>query len=100
MHGEARVHPVRRQRARVDPAACGVRLGIALREAAENEASRAGMCLSHWIKRLVENALNTPNASANDRNEAEISRQNNSPNDALRIELDSAYNEKMEELNR
>jgi hypothetical protein len=48
--------PVLRKRL-VDPAACGVRLGVELRAAAEREAYRSGMCLSLWIKQVVEEAL-------------------------------------------
>ena len=48
--------PVLRKRL-VDPAACGVRLGVELRTAAEQEAYGSGMCLSHWIKKVVEEAL-------------------------------------------
>jgi hypothetical protein len=40
-----------------DPAACGIRLGVELRAAAEREAYLSGMCLSHWIKALVQEAV-------------------------------------------
>ena len=48
--------PVQRTKL-VDPAACGVRLGVELRAAAEQEAYRSGMCLSHWIKKVVQEAV-------------------------------------------
>jgi hypothetical protein len=46
-----------RWRPLVDPAACGVRLGVQLRAAAEQLAWSQGLCLSHWIKRLVEDFI-------------------------------------------
>jgi hypothetical protein len=52
----ARSTPVRRKPL-VDPAACGVRLGVELRAAAEQEAYDCGMCLSHWIKKVVDEAV-------------------------------------------
>lgn len=48
--------PVMRKRL-ADPAACGIRLGVELRAAAEREAYLSGMCLSHWIKHVVQEAL-------------------------------------------
>ena len=48
--------PVMRKKL-ADPAACGIRLGVELRAAAEQEAYRSGMCLSHWIKQLVQEAV-------------------------------------------
>lgn len=48
----------------VDPAACGVRLGIELRAAAEQLAWNEGLCLSHWIKRLVEGFVAKANQEA------------------------------------
>jgi hypothetical protein len=89
--------PVHRKRL-VDPAACGVRLGVELRMAAEQAAYGAGMCLSHWIKKLVAEAVSNFGASGNGiaRN-AEIHAEDktkSAPDD-----LDSAYALEMEQLN-
>jgi hypothetical protein len=32
-------------------------IGVELRAAAERQAYRSGMCLSHWIKQIVEDAV-------------------------------------------
>ncbi len=52
----ARLTPID-QKSLADPAACGVRLGVELRAAAEREAYDQRMWLSHWIKRLVPDAV-------------------------------------------
>ncbi len=102
MSGMSSVHacttPVHRKRL-VDPAACGVRLGVELRAAAEQEASRLGMCLSHWIKKAVEEAISR--SAVHDG-----TRRGDEPNLPLRpetksvgTELDRAYEREMEKLN-
>lgn len=81
-----------------DPAACGIRLGVELRAAAEQEAYRSGMCLSHWIKRVVEEAVRLSG-----RHSAKRTLVANSSSVAPRVgsnptSLDSAYQEHMEKL--
>ncbi len=83
--------PVNRKRL-VDPAACGVRLGVDLREAAEKRAYSSGMCLSHWIKATVAAALNGTHDIENylsDKTNV-IQRE--------RSAFDAAYEREMEEL--
>jgi hypothetical protein len=58
--------PVMRKRL-ADPAACGVRLGVQLRADAEQEAYLSGMCLSHWIKQVVQEALRNFTYAKNER---------------------------------
>lgn len=48
--------PVGRKRL-LDPGACGVRLGLELRVAAERQAYSEGMVLSHWIRKVVQEAV-------------------------------------------
>lgn len=96
MHGG--LTPLLRKRL-VDPAACGVRLGVELRAAAEREAYGSGMCLSHWIKKLVEQALTKSPRFR--KGHLEISQhiaakpQSDLPED----ELDSEFAQEMEKLN-
>jgi hypothetical protein len=112
----------------VDPAACGVRLGVQLRSAAEQLAWSQGLCLSHWIKRLVEDFVanakgNVEGELTTDRDSeielpavhsqiaprhprsnpafnsaAQIRRVESRQKDALQSALNAAYAEKMEEL--
>lgn len=111
----------------VDPAACGVRLGVELRAAAEQLAWSEGLCLSHWIKRLVEEFVakasedldadltihpkretkdGNARTEATDgsrriwktKNGAEIQNARLQQKDAVQSALDTAYAEKMEEL--
>jgi hypothetical protein len=82
----------------IDPAACGVRLGVELRAAAEQEASSAGICLSHWIRQLVEHAVKASNAPQATQARVEIQPIKFQPKDALQSALNAAYTEKMEEL--
>jgi hypothetical protein len=77
--------PVVRKRL-VDPAACGVRLGVELRAAAEREAYQAGMCLSHWIKRLVQDAIASGGREA-DRNTNEFNPSLEPKSDSFRCIL-------------
>ncbi len=48
--------PVGRKRL-LDPGACGVRLGVELRADAERQAYSEGMVLSHWIRKVVQEAV-------------------------------------------
>jgi len=79
-----------------DPAACGVRLGIELREAAELEAYSSGMCLSHWIKGVVQEALSKSSVENQNKNADELQHK---PNNKENKELDEAYRLEMEKLN-
>jgi hypothetical protein len=95
MHGFTA--PVHRKRL-LDPAACGVRLGVELRAAAEREAYRVGMCLSVWIRGLVESALreakSSPHPSEPDlRRESQIDSTDFKP-----TKLDAAFAEEMGKL--
>jgi len=83
----------------VDPAACGVRLGIELRAAAEREANSAGMCLSHWIKQVVRNAVKASRTRKGANSDAEIQGKTGQQNDAVKSALDTAFTEEMEKLN-
>jgi hypothetical protein len=89
--------PIVRKRL-VDPAACGVRLGVELRAAAEREAYQAGMCLSHWIKRLVQDAIGSVAREA-DRKKDEFNPSLQPKSDSSNRELDSAFQREMEKLN-
>lgn len=91
--------PIQRKRL-VDPAACGVRLGVRLRAEAEKEAYGSGMCLSHWIKQVVEMAIVASRIKRSTTDETEILRELNTHGDPLQLALDSSYNKKMEELKR
>jgi len=90
--------PVRRKTL-ADPAACGVRLGVELRAAAEQAAYSSGMCLSHWIKRLVEQAVGksfrTHRAHLNASERIATEPRSDSP----KSELDSEFAEEMGKLN-
>ncbi len=88
--------PIHRKRL-VDPAACGVRLGMELRAAAEREAYQSGMCLSHWIKRLVQDAMGSGGREV-DRNKNEFKPSPEPTSDSLTHELDSAFQREMEKL--
>jgi hypothetical protein len=90
--------PVHRKRL-IDPAACGVRLGVELRAAAEQQAYDSGMCLSHWIKKVVENAISK--STYRRRNSVETTPHRLLPPepDSKGSDLDSAFAEEMEKLN-
>lgn len=88
-----------RNRTLVDPAACGVRLGIELREAAEREAKSAGMCLSHWIKQVVEGALKASGKTQSIEHEQKHKPAVTEPDNALNAAFNSAFAEEMEKLN-
>jgi hypothetical protein len=87
-----------RKRMLIDPAACGVRLGVELRAAAEQEADSAGICLSHWIRQLVEHAVKASKPLQETKAEPAIQQVRFQPKDALQSALTAAYAEKMEEL--
>lgn len=89
--------PIQRKRL-VDPAACGVRLGVELRAAAEREAYQSGMCLSHWIKRVVQDAIRSDGREA-DRNKNEFKPSPEPKSDSSNSEFDSAFQRDMEKLN-
>lgn len=89
--------PVGRKRL-VDPAACGIRLGVELRAAAERRAYISGMCLSHWIKHVVEEALRRDQESSlvdSSDTTAQFAKHNKSDG----TELNLAYEHEMEKLN-
>jgi hypothetical protein len=96
MHDHAT--PVRRKLL-VDPAACGVRLGVELRAAAEQAAYGSGMCLSHWIKRVVEEALSKSRGPR--RRHFKMSQEvtTEPQSDSPKGELNSEFAEEMEKLN-
>ena len=88
--------PIQRKRL-VDPAACGVRLGVELRAAAEREAYQSGMCLSHWIKRVVQDAIR-PGGREKERDENEFKPRVEPKSDLSNHGLDSAFQRDMEKL--
>lgn len=78
------MHKYRKPKSRrelVDGGACGVRLGLDLRAAAEREASRAGICLSHWIKRVVEDVIRKSTEAAERILDVEFSKEMEALND-------------------
>lgn len=89
--------PIQRKRL-VDPAACGVRLGVELRAAAEREAYQSGMCLSHWIKRVVQDAIR-PGGREADRNRNEFKPSPEPESNSSNRGFDSAFQLEMEKLN-
>ena len=96
MHGS----PKRvRTKTLLDPGACGVRLGIDLRAAAEREASSAGICLSHWIRQVVRNAVKASRVKEGANNVAEIQQKINQQGDVVESALEAAFAEEMEKLN-
>ena len=88
--------PIYRKRL-VDPAACGVRLGVELRAAAEREAYQAGMCLSHWIKRVVQDAIRHVGREATS-NKNEFKASVEPIPDSSNREINSAFQREMEKL--
>ena len=88
--------PIHRKRL-VDPAACGVRLGMELRAAAEREAYQSGMCLSHWIKRVVQDAIGSGERET-DRNKNDFKPSPEPKPDSLNNQLNSAFQREMEKL--
>ena len=78
-----------------DPAACGVRLGVELRAAAERAAYSSGMCLSHWIKMLVEQALSRVDLV---RGRAGSRSADETKDDSIKKELHAAFAREMERL--
>ena len=88
--------PVQRKRL-IDPAACGIRLGVELRAAAEREAYRSGMCLSHWIKQIVENAVQGRRENSQEQENTPVTKSRESK---LNSETDfsAAYASEMEKL--
>lgn len=81
-----------------DPAACGIRLGVALRAAAEQEAYRSGMCLSHWIKHVVQEAVQRPGRHSS--NKTPVANSNSvAPRIGSNLtSLESAFQEEMDKL--
>jgi len=98
MHDVHRTAVPNPSKKRVDPGSCGVRLGSDLRATAEQEARRCGLCLSHWIKQIVEDAIkgvakkpvHRPTETPNTSGPPEIISGSS--------ELDSAFRRDMEEL--
>jgi hypothetical protein len=93
----AQLTPMRRK-ILADPAACGVRLGVELRAQAEQAAYRAGMCLSHWIKRVVEEALSQSERPRGSHLEVTQEVTTEPRSNSVKDELNSAFAEEMEEL--
>jgi|SRR5215469_3665885 len=96
MHGQGT--PVIRKKL-VDPAACGVRLGLELRAAAERAAYGSGMCLSHWIKGVVEEALFQSASSRRNNLKVTNRDEEETQSDPIAVELNTKYAEEMEKLN-
>jgi hypothetical protein len=82
-----------------DPAACGVRLGVELRAEAEQAAYGAGMCLSHWIKGVVEKALSNSDRSRIKQSRLSQGVTNEPQVDSTEHKLNSEFAEEMEKLN-
>jgi len=90
-----------------DPGSCGVRLGRELRMAAEREAHRSELCLSHWIKRTVAEKLGFVSGQESNRKQAQRAAASAASSVPLSIEtsqptapgLDSEYSKHMEKLN-
>ena len=93
----ARPTPVHRKRL-IDPAACGVRLGVQLRAAAEQEAYGAGMCLSHWIKKIVQEAVSKSVHSHPQTSDYVGEYQYELKPDSASGELESAFAKEMEKM--
>jgi hypothetical protein len=83
----------------LDPGACGVRLGVELRAAAEREAYAEGMVLSHWIRKVVQEAVHRR------RGQKECMQESNpieipvSESNITVTELDRNFQKEMEKLN-
>jgi hypothetical protein len=71
-----------------------VRLGVGLRAAAERAAYRSGMCLSHWIKKVVEEAVVRSGEDA-----GHFQKFPDAVPNPVETELDSAFRQEMEKLN-
>jgi hypothetical protein len=93
-----RLTPVHRKHL-ADPAACGVRLGVELRAAAEQAAYSSGMCLSHWIKRVVEEALSKSGRARKEHPELNQEVTTEPQSDSAKNELNSEFAKEMEKLN-
>lgn len=76
-------------RERLDPGACGIRFGVYLRARAEAAARLAGMPLSVWVRRLVQERL-----GENEIAHTGTSEKQPDPN----RELDAAFAAEMEKL--
>jgi hypothetical protein len=90
--------PVGRKRL-LDPGACGVRLGVELRTAAERQAYSEGMVLSHWIRKVVLEAVRRSQGQKNrvqGSNSTEISE---SEPILIETDLDRDFQREMEKLN-
>lgn len=108
-----------------DAGSCGVRLGTTTRSVAEQIAWSRGLCLSHWIRQLVEeriaetkrdseqNSTTSPENETEQRKTRTKGKPRNSPEqdacvpapkpqrvDAVQSALDHAFTNKMKELNR
>lgn len=82
-----------------DPAACGVRLGVELRAAAEQEAYRSGMCLSHWIKRIVQEAVRRSGREKSNKTHVTNTSSAAQSVGSDPTSLESAFQREMEKLN-
>jgi len=93
-----RLTPVHRKNL-ADPAACGVRLGVELRAAAEQAAYSSGMCLSHWIKWVVEEALSKSGRARKEHPALNHGVTTEPQSDSPKKELNSEFAKEMEKLN-
>lgn len=82
---------------RVDPGAFGVRLGSELRASAEQAASRNGVSLSRWIRRVVEDAVRLSD-HVNSTSHQMVRGERRSTSEAVAREFESAYRTEMEGL--
>jgi len=91
---------VHARRRLVDPAACGVRLGVELRTRAERLAHQSGVRLSVWIRHLVEEAVSKSSSRApittTPTSPAPLPRRPPSTSD--NDDLDRAFKKEMEKL--
>jgi hypothetical protein len=76
-----------------------VRLGISLRVAAEQAAFAEGMCLSHWIRQVVEQAVSKSGQKRRKNVGAAFKHSMAGKENATATALDSAFDEEMEGLN-
>lgn len=74
---------------RLDPGACGIRFGVHLRARAEAAARLAGLPLSVWVRRLVQERLGEKNYKNMETREETADRNK---------EFDAAFATEMEKL--
>jgi hypothetical protein len=82
-----------------DAGACGVRLGVPLRAEAEQAAFAEGMCLSHWIRRVVEEAVSKSGHKRRQNVGVAFKHSIAAKENATVTALDSAFDEEMGKLN-